>query len=129
VASSYQRDRINRICEKLGIVHHAPLWGIDPMSELMEIADKFDAIITRVAAEGLDASLLGRQIDAEAIELLKKINQKRHINLSFEGGEAESFVLDAPLFSKRVKITKSHTTWEGTAGEYIIDDAVLIDKD
>ena len=34
VASTYQRDRINRICEKLGIEHISPLWGIDPMEEL-----------------------------------------------------------------------------------------------
>ena len=46
----------------------------------------------------------------------------------FEGGEAESFVLDAPLFKKKIVITKSHKEWSGSAGKYLIDEAHLTDK-
>lgn len=128
VASTYQKDRINRICQKLGIVHHAPLWGIDPVKELEELAGRFNVIITQVAAEGFDESLLGARLDNKMIERLKAINQKHNVNLSFEGGEAESYVLDAPLFRKRIEIKRARKEIEGTVGRYIIDDAALVDK-
>jgi ABC transporter with metal-binding/Fe-S-binding domain ATP-binding protein len=125
VASRYQGDRINVICRKLGIQHHAPLWGMDPKAELSEISKSMNAIVTRVSAEGLDSSLLGKRIDGGMIAMLETANSKRGINLSFEGGEAESFVLDAPLFKKPVKILKSHVKLTGSTGDFIIDNAVL----
>ncbi|MCL4379315.1 MAG: diphthine--ammonia ligase [Candidatus Marsarchaeota archaeon] len=128
VASSYQRDRINRICGRLGIKHHAPLWGMDPVKELDELSANFNVIITQVAAEGFDESLLGARLDGSMIERLKVINQKYRVNMSFEGGEAESYVLDAPLFRKRIEIKKARKELEGTVGRYIIDDAVLVRK-
>ncbi len=128
VASKYQADRINEICKRMKIKHHAPLWGMDPLTELKEISGKFNAIITSVSAAGLDESFLGKRIDDDAISKLVKVNQKYKINMSFEGGEAESFVLDAPLFSKSIKILKAHKTWAGSSGTYIIDDAVLEEK-
>ncbi len=128
VASSYQRDRINRICERLGIVHHAPLWGIDPVKELEELAGIFNVIITQVAAEGFDESLLGARLDGGMIKRLRAINQRYHVNMSFEGGEAESYVLDAPLFRKRIEIKRARKELEGTVGRYIIEDAALVGK-
>lgn len=128
VASRYQADRINTICEKLQIKHHTPLWGIDSMAELNEVRSKFHAIITSVAAAGLDQSFLGTRIDDETIGRLVEVQRIHKINLSFEGGEAESFVLDAPLFKKSIKIVKAHHFWSGTNGSYIIDEAVLEDK-
>ncbi len=128
VASSYQRDRINRICERLGIKHHAPLWGMDPVKELEELSANFNVIITQVAAEGFDESLLGARLDGSMIERLKAINQKYRVNMSFEGGEAESYVLDAPLFRKRIEIKKARKELEGTVGRYIIEDAALVGK-
>jgi len=128
VASRYQGDRINAICKRLGMQHHAPLWGMDPLNELNEVAEKMNAIITRVSAEGLDKSLLGKRIDSGVIAKLEAENSKRRINLSFEGGEAESFVLDAPLFKKPIKILKSHIDWNGVSGDFLIDDAALGDR-
>ncbi len=125
VASRYQADRINAICKKLGVVHHAPLWGMDPQRELEEIAAKLNAIITRVSASGLDQSFLGKRIDREMVKTLEKLKKRYGINMSFEGGEAESFVLDAPLFKKRIKITWSHVLWRGSSGDFVIDNAVL----
>ncbi len=125
VASRYQADRINDICKKLKIVHHAPLWGINPVEELNEISENFDSIITSVSADGLDESFLGARIDKDTIDKLIKVGKKYKINISFEGGEAESFVVDAPLFEKHIKIIKSHKVWSGSSGVYIIDDAAL----
>ncbi len=128
VASTYQRDRINALCEKLGIIHHAPLWGMDSLTELKELVKDFDVIVTQVSAEGFDDKILGKKLDDNMIERLVALNKKYRINMSFEGGEAESFVLDAPLFRKKIVINKARTEWKGNVGIYKIEDARLVDK-
>lgn len=128
VASTYQRDRINILCKKLGIVHHAPLWGIDSLAELRELAKDFDVIVTQVSAQGFDDNILGKKLDDKMIERLVALNEKYKINMSFEGGEAESFVLDAPLFKKKIVIQKAKTEWKGDVGIYKIENARLESK-
>lgn len=127
-ASVYQKNRIDKICSELNVKHISPLWHIDPLKELNEIADTFDAIITQVSADGFDESYLGSRIDSEMIEKLKLLNKKNGINLTFEGGEAETFVLDAPLFRKKIRITKSHKEWRHNFGRYVIEEAHLEEK-
>ncbi len=126
--SRYQGDRINNIAKKLGIEHIAPLWHIDPLGELNELDRDFNAIITSVSAEGLGEDLLGRRIDQEVITELQEANRKHGINMLFEGGEAESFVLDAPLFRKKIEVLKAETGWNGVTGTYAIKEARLVGK-
>ena len=126
--SSYQADRINNICKNLGIESVAPLWHIEPLEELNELASDFNAIITSVSAEGFDKSFLGAKIDDGIIKRLQELNKRYKVNMLFEGGEAESFVLDAPLFSKRIIIEKAKTEWNGSTGRYIIEQAHLENK-
>ncbi|MDE1834464.1 MAG: diphthine--ammonia ligase [Candidatus Micrarchaeota archaeon] len=126
--SRYQGERINKLAASMGIEHLAPLWHIDPEAELGEIATDFNAIITSVSAEGFDESFLGHRIDEEIIKKLRLLHRKYGINMLFEGGEAESFVLDAPLFKKKIVIKKARTEWNGNRGMYIIEDAVFQDK-
>jgi ABC transporter with metal-binding/Fe-S-binding domain ATP-binding protein len=128
VASKYQADRINSICGRLGIIHHSPLWGMDPLEELKEISEAFNAIVVQVSAEGFDDSMLGARVDQKLVERLQKLYQRYKVNMSFEGGEAESFVLDAPLFKKRIVIDKARKEWKGTVGTYIIEGARLQEK-
>ncbi|MGC8567652.1 MAG: diphthine--ammonia ligase [Candidatus Micrarchaeia archaeon] len=129
VASTYQKSRIEAICNKHGIELLSPLWGINPEEELMELASSYDVIITQVAAEGLDESLLGKRIDKDMALRLMDLSKKFGINPLFEGGEAESFVLDAPLFKKRIKIAKAEKVWKGDYGFYDIKEAYLTEKD
>ncbi len=126
--SAYQGDRINGITRRLGIEHMAPLWHIDPMEELGILARDYNAIITAVAAEGLGESFLGARIDDETVSLLVEANRKYGINMLFEGGEAESFVLDAPLFKKRIEILKARKEWNGSTGAYVFEEARLVSK-
>ena len=126
--SKYQADRINKIAKDLGIEHIAPLWHIDPLEELEELARNYEVIVTAVAAEGLDDTFLGKRIDAELIKRLEDLSKRKGINMLFEGGEAESFVLDAPLFAKKIKIIKASTSWNGTTGIYAIEEAMLEEK-
>jgi ABC transporter with metal-binding/Fe-S-binding domain ATP-binding protein len=127
--SSYQADRINNICRELGIESVAPLWHIEPMEELNELASDFNAIITSVSAEGFDKSFLGARIDEAIIKRLQELNRRYRVNMLFEGGEAESFVLDAPLFKKRIVVESANTEWNGSTGRYLIEQAHLDNKE
>jgi diphthine-ammonia ligase len=126
--SKYQGDRINAIADKLKIEHIAPLWHINPLEELNELSEKYNVIITSVSAEGLSTSLLGKKIDAGVISELIDANKKHGINLIFEGGEAETFVLDAPRFDKRIEVVEAHSEKKEPNGVYLIDRANLVPK-
>jgi len=129
IASKYQKSRIDRICEKLGLVSIAPLWGREPTELLGEMLNAgFDIIITSVAAQGFDESWLGRKIDERCLEDLKRLHAKFKINISAEGGEYESLVLDAPFFSKRIKPTQTKRVWRGTNGFLLIERAEVVEK-
>ncbi|HUB92447.1 MAG TPA: diphthine--ammonia ligase [Candidatus Saccharimonadales bacterium] len=126
--SKYQADRIGNIATRLGIENMAPLWHIEPLRELNELSEKYEAIIAAVAAEGFDDSFLGKRIDQEMIAKLVELNKRYNINMLFEGGEAESFVLNAPLFRKRIRINRARKEWNGARGLYMIEDAELVGK-
>lgn len=127
--SRYQRVRIDKICRDLGLESFSPHWQRSMTYYLNEmITSGFENIIIAVAAEGLDESWLGRKLDLEALEDLKKISVKHGLHKGGEGGEYETFVLDGPIFKKKIAILKSHKQWDGVRGVYIIEDAKLEDK-
>lgn len=103
--STYQRDRIERICDKLGLKVFAPLWHKPQENQLSELLQAgFRFIFTQVAAEGLDKTWLNRIITEKDIEKLKELQKKYALNVAGEGGEFESVVLDCPLFRKKIII-------------------------
>lgn len=129
IASNYQRQRIENICKDLELKCISPLWHTDPEKYLDDLVkNKFKVMITGVAAYGLDETWLGRIIDKKAIHDLKNISEKCKIHLAFEGGEAETFVLDCPLFSKEIEVKKAKSNWTGSSGTYIIQSYTLKDK-
>lgn len=132
IASNYQKIRIDRICEELGLESLTPLWNEDQEKLLKEeVGSGFEIIITGVFAEGFNKSWLGRKIDFKTIEELKKLNKKFRTNISAEGGEYESFVLNCPIFKKKVEITESEIIWDDAtnSGYLIVKRAELIQKD
>lgn len=129
IASNYQRDRVNRVCGELGIIHLSPLWGKSPQEVLdAEIKSGMEIVMVHVAANGLDKSWLGRRIDKKAAEELAKLHERYGINVCGEGGEYESLVVDAPWFRKRLVIEEVETIWEGTSGTYAVKHAHLAPK-
>jgi len=86
LASRYQKQRIDKLCEELGLKSLAPLWGIsgeELWKQLLE--NKFEVIVTSVAAMGLSKEWLGRKIDHEAFEELKKMFNAQAL-ITFELG-------------------------------------------
>ncbi len=129
VASKYQKKRIDYIANKLGIKHYAPLWGSNPEELLLKEAETLDFIITAVQAYGLTEKWLGVKLAKDNIEEFLRICRKYQISPVGEGGEFETFVVDSPLMSKRIRIRKAQKIWYPQGyGYYIIEDAVLEPK-
>jgi len=129
ITSSYQKNRIDKICKELSLVSIFPLWGRDEIELLREMIDaEFKITITSVAAQGFDESWLGRKLDEESLRDLIKLNQKHKINISGEGGEYESLVLDAPFFRKRIEPVEVEHIWRGDSGYLLVKKAELEDK-
>jgi uncharacterized protein (TIGR00290 family) len=96
------------------------------MREIIDLG--FDIIITSVSAEGLDESWLGKKIDLSVLDDIIDLNKRYGMHMAFEGGEAETLVLDGPVFNKRIKIVDSEVVWERDSGYFLIKEAFLEDK-
>jgi len=129
IASKYQAERIDKICEEIGIYHYHPLWGINRELLLNQLlARKVKIIFSAVAAQGLDKSWLGELLTPYRIEKLKELHKKYGVDICGEGGEYETLVIDSPWFKKRIKIQKAKKLWDGTSGRYKILEATLESK-
>ncbi len=104
--SDYQRMRFSMIAEELGLKSYTPLWRIDQkryMHELVDAGIKY--MIISISSYGLPHSFLGRIIeDHETVNKVIELAEKYGFNPAFEGGEAETLVVDAPFFSRRICI-------------------------
>jgi diphthine-ammonia ligase len=129
VASDYQKTRFDNMCDTIGLKTYAPLWHKNPKLLVEDLKRAgFRIILTAVAAKGLDESWLGRELSDSEWSRLDRLSKMHGIHLTGEGGEYESFVLDAPHFSKAIEIEKSRNEWHGDNGRMIIEKASLRDK-
>jgi predicted ATP pyrophosphatase (TIGR00289 family) len=129
IQSSYQKKRIGKICDELGLESVTPLWNDNPlriMNELIEL--KFKVIIVGIYTYGLNSSWLGKEINIETMHKLRELNKKYHISLVGEGGEYESLVLNGPIFKKRLEIIKAIANYENYRGVFFIKEARLVEK-
>ena len=129
ILSKYQKDNFSLICEKNNLEILSPLWNIKPESYMKKLLEEnFEYIISSVSSDGLNDSWLGQIIDKNRLETLEKLQKKFGFNLNFEGGEAETFVINCPLFEKSLFIQDSSTEWDGYRGRFEILDVKLKDN-
>jgi diphthine-ammonia ligase len=114
---------------ELDLKVYAPYWQ-KPHEELIKEAldAGFEILMVGTYADGLDEKWLGRKLDYEALDELKKLNKKFGIDIGGEGGEYETFVLDGPIFKKKLVVEKARKQWDGIRGEYIIEKIKLEKK-
>jgi len=129
VESMYQSRRIQRICDQLNIRCINPLWKKNQICLLEELVAKgFKVIITGVFAYPLDASWLGKVIDKELIKRLEELQESFSVSPSGEGGEIETTVLDAPMFTRKIEVIKHKVEARHNSGVFIIQRARLLSK-
>jgi ABC transporter with metal-binding/Fe-S-binding domain ATP-binding protein len=129
IESVYQAERVQRICNHLGLWCFNPLWKHDQKALLDELLEKrFKVIISGVFAYPLDEKWIGKQIDTKLIDRLVDLQHKYGLSPSGEGGEIETTVLDAPLFKKKIEILNHSVEFKGNSGVFIIKQARLVSK-
>jgi len=129
LASNYQAIRIKKICDELGLECINPLWKKDQIEYLREVVSAgFKVIIIGVFAEPFTKNWLGREINEKTIKELETMEKKHKINPAGEGGEIETFVIDGPIFKKRLEIIKAKTKYNNYSGIYEINNAKLVRK-
>ncbi len=126
IQSKFQKDKFENICSKLNLKVITPLWNTDPEHYMNELLDsEFNFIVTTVSSDGMDDSWLGKTILKSDMVLLENLSKKFGFNLNFEGGEAETFVIQCPLFTNSIEIKQSKKQWDGYRGRFEIVDAGL----
>ncbi|HKR57810.1 MAG TPA: diphthine--ammonia ligase [Candidatus Nitrosopolaris sp.] len=129
IQSKYQNDIFGRICSRHKLATLTPIWQIQ-QSMYMELLleTNFEIKIVGVSSMGLDEKWLGISLDREALNRLKSLSNKYRFNLTFEGGEGETLVLDCPIFYKRVVVRKANIHWDGQRGMFEIQEIALVQK-
>ena len=126
ILSAYQKNKFETLCQKNDLKLISPLWEKNDLLYMKELLDNnFNFIISSVSSDGLDNSWLGRKIGYPELQELEHLSKKFHFNLNFEGGEAETFVINCPLFKNEIKIIKSNKIWDGVRGRFEIVEAEL----
>jgi len=114
--SDYQKSRLERMAERLGIISWTPLWHQDGDAHLSGmVANGFSIMITGVSCEGLDDSWLGTILDETRLSELRSLAKKYRFHIEGEGGEYETLVLGGPHIEGSMDVT--HTKyWDGVRG-------------
>ncbi|MBI2670873.1 diphthine--ammonia ligase [Candidatus Woesearchaeota archaeon] len=96
------------------------------MEDMLEQGYKI--VITQVATDG-GGKWLGKEITKENFNELKADSLKYGFHIGFEGGYMDTFVLDAPIFNKKLNIVKSRKVMEDKySGHLIIEELTTTDK-
>ena len=126
IKSQFQKEKFESLCSKLDLVAITPLWNTEPEQYMNDLLDSnFVFVMITVSSDGLDDTWLGKEITKSDIDTLKNLSEKFGFNLNFEGGEAETFVVDCPLFENSIKINQAKKIWDGYRGRFEIVDAEL----
>lgn len=105
------REWVEKVCARLAITPHLPLWQCSRRELLQEFIDAgFKAMIIVLDTKRLDESFLGRPLDWETIEALEAAG----VDACGEEGEYHTVVYDGPLFQEPLQLA---------AGEIVRHDA------
>ncbi|WP_432792581.1 diphthine--ammonia ligase [Peptacetobacter hiranonis] len=92
-------------CKNVGIECIMPLEKIDREEAVERFIDSgFKAIIKKVNLNYLNESFLGRELNRETIEDIKRYSEEKNIEIDLcgENGEYHTIVVDGPLFNKKL---------------------------
>ncbi len=126
-----QIGSVEKIAKRYGmkvLVPHARYSSEQLLEE--EVQAGMEIMITDVASDGLDVSWLGKKIGKENFAVFKERARKFGFDVLGEGGYYNTFVVDAPFFSKKIEFTKTATVWDAQTESGFLDvkDAALVAK-
>ena len=115
IRSRFQRGRFGELCGRHSLEAVAPVWGRGAGYLREIIGAGFRFVIISVSAGGLDGSWLGRVVTADDADRLDSLAASHGLAADFEGGEAETLVVDCPLFEFGIALCGS-PAWDGYRG-------------
>ena len=99
IFSTYQKNRVEQVCSRLGLTSLAYLWQRDQLPLLDDMIDAgIHSVLIKTAAHGLGRKHLGKTAK-EMRDELKALNERFGLNVCGEGGEYETLTLDSPLYT------------------------------
>lgn len=123
------RAWVEGICSEFGLRALMPLWGLVPEEVLRGFVDEgFEAIVVCLRADLFDGKWLGRKVDEQFITDLQDFRRDPSFHICGENGEYHTFVVDGPIFQKRVSLTHGDKVWREGYGFFDIDQAKLTQK-
>jgi diphthine-ammonia ligase len=114
IMSTYQKNRVENLCSRLGLTSLAYLWMRDQKELLLDmIKDGMNSLIIKTCTMGLEKGDLMKSIK-ELQPKLFELEKKYQVNVCGEGGEFESLTIDSPIYKKKINIKDyeviQHTT-------------------
>ncbi len=98
------KEWVERVCKDLDITPIEPLWNDSPSALLEEFINlEFKAIVISCQADKFSKDFVGREVNKELLAGLKS----RNICPCGENGEFHTFVIDGPMFKRRIEILES----------------------
>ena len=109
------KEWMNRVCRESGLKPITPLWESSPEQILRDfVAKGFEAIIMVVDSKYFGKEWLGRKIDYDFVNTVRRLNRERSVHIG--GSGYHTLVTDGPLFKKRLKIVRSRKTLKNGYG-------------
>jgi len=124
--SDFQRMRFSEAALDAGLICYAPLWRKDGgryMEELLSFG--LDYMLVSCSSAGFLPEHLGKVMDRDLLERLMDVSAKWGSHPAFEGGEAETLVLDGPLFPRALEVKGTVMTEGEHNARFKIEEAVL----
>jgi len=103
------KNWVDRVCADLKIKPVEPLWNYSPAAILEEFINLgFKAIVVSCQADKFGKDFVGKEVDKDLLAELKS----RNICPCGENGEFHTFVIDGPLFKRRIEILESEPVFK-----------------
>jgi uncharacterized protein (TIGR00290 family) len=125
--SDHQRMNFTHSASDAGLISYTPLWrkdGTRYMNELME--QGYSYMLISYSSAGFSPRLLGTAVDEAMLNDLFGISKRWGSHPAFEGGEAETLILSAPLFPKKLQVKGSVKVEGENNASFMIEEAELI---
>ena len=121
---AFHGNWIDDVCKDTGVKVIKPLWEKDRQSILDDLLGSgFKVMYTCVKEPWMTDDWLGRIIDKQSVAEMQELHRTKGLDLCGENGEYHTMTLDAPFYTKIVKVPKF--TKQKTENGFIIEPVEL----
>jgi uncharacterized protein (TIGR00290 family) len=125
--SDFQRMIFSSSAMEAGLISYTPLWRKDGRTYMKDLVKSgFRFILLSYASEGFSPSDLGKIVGDVEMERFFSISERWGIHPAFEGGEAETLVIEAPLYERRLEVQGQIEEQSPYRARYVLKEVLLV---